>query len=283
MLPENSANTVSAVSDPLDMLPASFVTFYSFKGGVGRSMALLNVAGIMAGRGFRILVLDMDLEAPGISFLLPSALGKSANEPIPGFIDLMLAALDNPEKSDLLSRPAESALDNYIYHYPVPPKLIKSPGGSLQIMPAGITDSDYQQRLEDLDLPGLYSAGRGQSLMLLFKKIITDSQRFDFVFIDSRTGFSDEAGICTRDLADRVVVISGLNNQNIQGTAGFLRALRAATGGQKPVSIVLSPVPTSEDDLREQRMELAKQVFSEAYGKELDLSTDSLPSSPSSH
>lgn len=71
----------------------------------------------------------------------------------------------------------------------------------------------------------------------------------------------------TRDLADRVVVMSGLNNQNIQGTAGFLRALRAATGGQKPVSIVLSPVPTSEDDLREQRMELAKQAFSKPMAK----------------
>ncbi len=44
---------------------AAFVTFYSFKGGVGRSMALINTAGILAGRGFRVLVIDLDLEAPG--------------------------------------------------------------------------------------------------------------------------------------------------------------------------------------------------------------------------
>lgn len=270
----NTPNSVEAksVTADTDRLPTNFVTFYSFKGGVGRSMALINVAGIMAGRGFRVLILDMDLEAPGISFLLPAALGKPRETPIPGFVDLMLQALEDPDNSDLFARPAETAIDNYIYRYPIPEKLRKSTEGTLHIMPAGITDSDYQQRLEDLDLPGLYHEGRGQKLMLVFKQIIADSRRFDLVFIDSRTGFSDEAGICTRDLADRVVVLSGLNNQNIQGTANFLRALHAATDGKKPVSIVLSPVPISEDDLRDQRIELAQKEFSSAYGQDLDVS-----------
>jgi cellulose biosynthesis protein BcsQ len=45
-------------------------TFYSFKGGVGRSMAVLNVAYAMAAKGRHVLVLDMDLEAPGLSGFL---------------------------------------------------------------------------------------------------------------------------------------------------------------------------------------------------------------------
>src|ERR1019366_1396294 len=44
--------------------------FYSFKGGVGRSLALLNAAYTLAGRGRHVLVVDMDLEAPGISSFL---------------------------------------------------------------------------------------------------------------------------------------------------------------------------------------------------------------------
>ena len=44
----------------------TFFTFYSFKGGVGRSMALANVADILARRGLRVLVIDFDLEAPGL-------------------------------------------------------------------------------------------------------------------------------------------------------------------------------------------------------------------------
>ena len=42
-------------------------TFYSFKGGVGRSLAVMNVAYTLAGRGRHVLVVDMDLEAPGLS------------------------------------------------------------------------------------------------------------------------------------------------------------------------------------------------------------------------
>ena len=47
--------------------------FYSFKGGVGRSMALLNVAYALAGRGRHVLMLDLDLEAPGLSGFLDRA------------------------------------------------------------------------------------------------------------------------------------------------------------------------------------------------------------------
>ena len=41
-------------------------TFYSFKGGVGRSMALANVAALLAKWGYSVLVVDWDIEAPGI-------------------------------------------------------------------------------------------------------------------------------------------------------------------------------------------------------------------------
>jgi MinD-like ATPase involved in chromosome partitioning or flagellar assembly len=41
-------------------------TFYSFKGGVGRSMALANVAELLYRAGFDVLMIDFDLEAPGL-------------------------------------------------------------------------------------------------------------------------------------------------------------------------------------------------------------------------
>src|SRR5438067_10403855 len=42
------------------------ITFYSYKGGAGRSMALANVAWILASNGKRVLAVDWDLEAPGL-------------------------------------------------------------------------------------------------------------------------------------------------------------------------------------------------------------------------
>jgi Mrp family chromosome partitioning ATPase len=43
------------------------ITFYSYKGGTGRTMALANTAWILASNGFRVLAVDWDLEAPGLA------------------------------------------------------------------------------------------------------------------------------------------------------------------------------------------------------------------------
>ena len=42
------------------------ITFYSFKGGVGRTMALVNVGAQLARMGRKVLLVDFDLEAPGL-------------------------------------------------------------------------------------------------------------------------------------------------------------------------------------------------------------------------
>ncbi len=41
-------------------------TFYSFKGGVGRTLALMNVAVELAKDGNNVAIVDFDLEAPGL-------------------------------------------------------------------------------------------------------------------------------------------------------------------------------------------------------------------------
>ena len=45
-------------------------TFYSYKGGVGRTLAAANVAYTLAGWGRHVLLIDMDLEARGLSSFL---------------------------------------------------------------------------------------------------------------------------------------------------------------------------------------------------------------------
>ncbi|HRI72349.1 MAG TPA: AAA family ATPase, partial [Polyangium sp.] len=50
------------------------VTFYSYKGGVGRTQGLANAAVALANRGRNVVVVDMDLESPGVhSFFSPPA------------------------------------------------------------------------------------------------------------------------------------------------------------------------------------------------------------------
>jgi len=59
---------VSVFAEPEDGDLGRIVTFYSFKGGVGRSMALANVGFLAAMNGLRVLVMDWDLEAPGLGY-----------------------------------------------------------------------------------------------------------------------------------------------------------------------------------------------------------------------
>ena len=53
----------------------TLITFYSYKGGVGRTMALANVATLLATWGKSVLVIDWDLEAPGIEHFLAQGHG----------------------------------------------------------------------------------------------------------------------------------------------------------------------------------------------------------------
>ncbi len=48
------------------IIDGKIVTFYSYKGGTGRTMALANVAWILASNGLKVLVVDWDLDSPGL-------------------------------------------------------------------------------------------------------------------------------------------------------------------------------------------------------------------------
>ena len=47
------------------------LTFYSYKGGVGRSLALVNIATRLSEFGKKVCIIDFDLEAPGLHLKLP--------------------------------------------------------------------------------------------------------------------------------------------------------------------------------------------------------------------
>ena len=106
------------------------VTFFSLRGGVGRSTALINAAAILAAEGRRVLCIDMDLEAPGLA-----ALFGVEDQVIPetGVVRLLqqLDAGDDIDIARHLIRPQESE--------------------ELYLLPAGIPDANYARRLATID------------------------------------------------------------------------------------------------------------------------------------
>ena len=63
------------------------ITFYSYKGGTGRTMAMQNIAWILASNGHRVLLIDWDLEAPGLHRYLRPFLVDPELASSPGLIE----------------------------------------------------------------------------------------------------------------------------------------------------------------------------------------------------
>jgi MinD-like ATPase involved in chromosome partitioning or flagellar assembly len=210
------------------------VTFYSYKGGTGRSMALVNTAVDLVKSGLRVLIVDFDLEAPGIdTFKLPKSRKKTK-----GIVDFVLDYLATGQAPDLMS---------YVYKSPVP-----DIDGELWIMPAGKADDRYDQRFKSIDWHNLYEQNDGFVLFEDLKAQWNSLLRPDYVLIDSRTGHTDVSGICTRQLPDSVVLCFFPNEQNRRGLVTVVNQIRkeSSSDRKKEINIhfVMSNVPELDDE-----------------------------------
>jgi cellulose biosynthesis protein BcsQ/tetratricopeptide (TPR) repeat protein len=276
----------------LPLKPRVF-TFYSFKGGVGRSMALLNCAYVLAGLGRRVLMVDMDLEAPGLSYLIErekkghgQSAGSEPNEPIfrRGVIELLTACAESPGDWPLARRADAGRIVEYLTDLEVPATLIRAKRpGSLSILPAGRIDADYERRLASIrwDQPPLGT--QRDNLFRHLRNQVLAAGMFDYVLVDARTGFSDEGYLAARILADHLIVFCGMNQQNVLGTCQFLRQVQTwpppESGDARKVVLVLSPVPEWEEEAKAQRRAEIAAVFREELGAETTF-THELPYHP---
>ena len=204
-------------------------TFYSFKGGVGRTMALVNAAVQLAQRGRKVLAVDFDLEAPGLD-TFDVLRSPSASLGIVDFVSEYLATGEAPDVERFVDR---SALDG------------------LWIMPSG-SQQGYAASLGEIDWNDLYEQHSGyllfEDLKEQWRKIIQP----DYVLIDSRTGHTDTCGICTRQLPDAVTLLFFPNEQNLRGLAKVVRDIRAEAdapqGRHIGTHFVMSNVPDLDDE-----------------------------------
>lgn len=226
------------------------VAFYSFKGGVGRTLALVNIGVELARTGRKVLLVDFDLEAPGID-TFPDLAPASPSLGVLDYITEYLTAERPPDFND--------------YHYEA--EHVRSDEGKLWIMPAGRMDNDYGSKLASLDWQELYERHDGFLLMEYLKQQWEKTLAPDYVLIDSRTGHTEVGGICTRQLPDTVVVLFIPNEQNLEGVSTVVDAIRlenSANQSKIAIELVASNVPSLDDEyqiLRKMMRKFEKQLI----------------------
>jgi len=239
------------------------ITFYSYKGGTGRSMALANVACLLArGQTERkgILVIDWDMEAPGLHRFFRSLFkrqipsDKNLDQELdvrPGLIELFQELDKATNNSDFVDKDQSEELAGRLFNeVKLERFILKTDLPSLHLLKAGRFDEDYPSRVNAFDWQALYN--RAPWLFQSLAKRL--GELYQYILIDSRTGFTDISGICTMLMPEKLVVVFTPNRQSLTGLTSLVqRATHYRRQSDDLRPLVVFPLParieTSEGDL----------------------------------
>ncbi len=240
--------------------PRVFV-FYSFKGGVGRTTALLHTAALAAQAGERPVLVDLDIEAPGLDGVAPP------ERPIDcGLLD---ALWERCTRAPRFAAERDYPVSRFAYPVAVP-----GSAEALLIVPAGRVDEDYIARL------GVLEGSSGEQLSAAWTGILNELQA-EFsptqIYIDARTGLNRWGGLSLLGNVEEVFLVAYPSPQNANGLLPVLRLLEQAMG--RSPHIVFSPVPEGRGG-----KELVLETCSalglpepDGRGEDIDAGTDRLP------
>lgn len=228
------------------------ITFYSYKGGTGRTMALANIAVVLAQAGHKVLAVDFDLEAPGLVKFFEELDPKLPEKD--GLIDLLLAKSARTDGSQNWR--------DYVA------KVSLGEGeGILSVITSGHYGKDYAAKVLDFDWGNFFEKSEGGEFFEELRK--EWGEEYDFTLIDSRTGITDTGGICTISLPDLIVPVFTANHQSVDGVIEVLhraQAGRQALAYDRAPAIML-PLPSRFDSRTELKSaEEWMGIFAKKFG-----------------
>ncbi len=227
---------------------AKIITFYSYKGGVGRSMCLANAGVLLCKWNYKVLVVDWDLEAPGLeNFYANSKYGTIDVSIKKGVIDILqdLSTFTEKYTPDI---PFIENWPDYFHVISVP-----DARGCLHLTSSGKRDESYYDKVREFDVKNFYQEKKGSVGIERLRNFW--KEKYDFVLIDSRTGITDIGGICTIQLPDILVLLFTATEQGFRGIGNVAEKVLTS---QKELSLerlnlllfpVLSRVDGSEKKL----------------------------------
>lgn len=247
------------------------VVFFSIKGGVGRSTALAATAWTLAQAGKRVLVLDLDLESPGLS----SSLLPPERQPTFGITDWLV--------EDLVDN-ADAVFENMIATSDL------SHDGEIYVVPAhGANPGEYVSKLGRVWMSKARPDGSRENWSARLQRMLEKLEgkvRPDIVLIDSRAGIDEVASTCVTDLGANLVLLFALEGSQTWGGYRILfehwRHARVAEAMRERLKVVAALVPDVDrvpylEGLREH----AYEVFVDSlYDEIAPPSTDAIGPAP---
>jgi hypothetical protein len=184
-------------------------------------MALANVAVQLARKGSRVLMVDWDLEAPGLVnyFISEEAQQKAKVAVTPAQDDGGLLALLKDAYEQANGVVESSAWRHKITGLSVPrdPSTYSNPTpptpGSLDLLASGYGSKNYSTILADFSGKEFFAHQRGGEWLESLRE--DWSRSYDFILIDSRTGLTDSGGVCTVQMPDFLVLVFTANDQSV--------------------------------------------------------------------
>lgn len=201
------------------------VTFASYKGGFGRSTALAATAVGFAQEGLRLLVIDLDLEAPGLwSLLPPQHAGQATPSPEAGLVDVLLGTIT--AISSVYPAEATTGID---------------------VLAAGSVDAGYLEKLARIDYEGLVTTSNDGGPLPNALRALREHGEYDLILLDARAGLHDLTGAAVNGLPHLVVLFGRDTEESWAGIELMLRQIGAdrigSSGGQQDILLVYAKAP----------------------------------------
>ena len=240
--------------------------FFGLKGGVGRSTALAVLAWSLSGSGKKVLVIDLDLESPGLGpILLPTSLPQDGDTCVPGWPSFGVVDWFVEEAAGQ----ADDSLIRDMY--------VRSPlasNGDILVVPAcgGLLDQQYLSKLSRayLDLPN--QAGEielfGDRLARLLDQLESHICP-DVVLIDSRAGLHDISSAALTRLGARNFLFAVNTRQTWEGYRHLFRHWQRNPEHLRELRKLLFTVgalrPAVDENYLQEFCESAADTFAEIY------------------
>ncbi|OLS27188.1 MAG: Sporulation initiation inhibitor protein Soj [Candidatus Heimdallarchaeota archaeon LC_2] len=210
---------------------AKSYTIHSHKGGAGKTMLAINMAAYLAKMGKRVVVLDLDLNAPSLQTYAPNREESTINE----------IFLNNAD-------PEKVIFDATYLIGDVPGKLFL---GLADIN--GDVISQMGQRSKDDLLKDLYIL-----MGLIRNKLPNEPWYADYILVDTPPGLSTLSinGVAA---TEELILMLKIVNADIEGTRHFLKTIHKALRPTTHLIVNQIPIQFIEDDGKQKTDELLEK------------------------